>query len=373
MRTWAFFLPAVLLVAGLLGAVETPPHCTTSAGLAPACTTPAAAQHPGQCGCPQGANCRGNCSQCRPPCPGDEEREPETSPGLREVGAFVAPPRFGTMRGPSVRRGWEGCAITFPELRLKFPSIEWPSAYTTRTQAHMQVGEAIAPWESHGYVAANNRELAARQNGSPESAPQCSAAELARKESAAAQDYAQKLAEYQQLLEKCERQQAELRDCIRQCLEQHPGNAKSPGRESYQSPRQAPQQTPYQAPTQAPHGMPYGPKPVVDPRVQALPPPNFAEQPAAYLADPPQNSQPFMPQQHAPQHQNPQPYAPQSYAPQYHVPQQFVPQAVVPRPIVSPHFAPRPLAPPQAVSHQQHVIREPAAPAGRITGFVPGR
>jgi hypothetical protein len=262
-----------------------------------------------------------------------------------------------------VQRGVDTGSITFPEIKLKFPSFELPACFVSKSQARMHVESGIAPWESHGYVnaaAGTNEALLLQkiadlekaldqQKYTPPAKSLDSPADQAAREKSAAEDYARKLAEYQRLLEECERQQKELRDCIRQCLEQHPGNAKSPGGEGHQSP----QQTPYQAPTQAPHGMQYGPKPVVDPRVQALPPPNFAEQPAAYLAEPPQNLKQFTPQQYAPQ--------------------QFVPQAIGRRLIASPQFAPQPLAPPQAVSPQRHVIREPAAPAGRITGFAPGR
>jgi hypothetical protein len=208
------------------------------------------------------------------------------------------------MRGPTVRRGWEGCSITFPELRLKLPCIEFAHAYTSRSQARMEIDEAVAPWESQGFVATTGER--GRRESAPESGPgDCAASEKAAKESAAAEDYARRLQEYERLLKQCEKQQQELRACIQQCLEQHPGNARSNGGGDH-----APVQKPEGGPQQAPHGALYGPKPEVDPSAMVRPP-VYAERPAAYISEPAR------------------------------------------------------LAP------QQHWIREPAAPAGRITGLRP--
>lgn len=201
---------------------------------------------------------------------------------MREVGAFVAPPRVGAMRGAMIRRGIEGGAITLPEIRLKLPCIELPCVFHSRSQARMEIESAVAPWESHGYVASTGVGEAARQKeASPESAPdRCSASQRAAQESAAAEDYARQLKEYERLLKQCEQQQNELRECIRRCLENHPGagpaDAAPLGNE--RSPVQKPQADP-------PGGAFYPPRPEVDPAARLLPP-VYAERPAAYAAEP---------------------------------------------------------------------------------------
>ena len=277
----------LLLLAAPLSAADRPFNATfnspkvqpaaASRASAPNCVTPAGPQcdvHGGQC--------RGGCPYCKPPCPGEEERfpgQPETAPGMREVGAFVAPPRLGAMRGPVSRRGIEGGAITLPEIRLKLPCIEWPCAYHSRSQARMEIESAIAPWESHGYVATGAAELARQKEGAPESAPErCSASERAGKESAAAEDYARQLKEYERLLKQCEQQQAELRECIRRCLENHPGNGSAP-LGSEHSPAQKPAGN-------VPSGEYYPPAPQVDPNARLLLP-VYPERPATFAAEQP--------------------------------------------------------------------------------------
>jgi hypothetical protein len=243
------------------------PNCVTPAG--PHCDA-------------NGGQCRG-CPHCKPPCPGEEERapgQPEMAPGMREVGAFVAPPRVGAMRGPVARRGIEGGAITLPEIRLKLPCIEWPCVYHSRSQPRMEIESAIAPWESHGYVpAVGAGELARQKEGAPESAPdRCSASERAGKESAAAEDYARQLKEYERLLKQCEQQQSELRECIRRCLENHPGAA------SGDSAPLGSERSPAQKPPAGPQGEYYPPAPQVDPNARVLPP-VYAESPAAFASE----------------------------------------------------------------------------------------
>jgi len=295
------------------------PDCVTS--IRPDCGAPG---HPHHCGCQQRQPCH---QPCQPPCaPPDVPKEgppptKEVPPQLeylpKEQGAYVAPPRVGATRSAMVQRGVETGAITFPELKLKFPCIELPACFASRSQARMQVESAVAPWESHGFVnaaAGTNEALllkriadlekALDEKAAPAAKGTESAADLAAREKAAAEDYARKLEEYQRLLEQCEKQQEELRACIRQCLEQHPGGAKAPGGHQ-QSPIQQPQGGPQQAPHDA-----YGPKPEVDPSARSWPP-VYPERPAMYVAEPTRLPQP------------------------------------------------------------QHWIREPAAPTGRITGFRP--
>lgn len=282
-----------LLIVTPLGAADNPISTPFQAGKvrpnairsrAPNCVTAA----PPHCDT-TGGQCRGPCPTCKPPCPGEEERapgQPESAPGVREVGAYVAPPRVGSMRAAGLRRGIEGGAITFPEIRLKLPSLELPSLYRSRSQARMEIESAVAPWESHGFVATGGAaELAPQRQGAPESAPQrCSASERAAKESAVAEDYARQLKEYERLLRQCERQQDELRECIRQCLEKHPGGSKPPVPTDDSAPLGS-ERSPVQKPGGHSDDAFFPPKPQVDPNARLLPP-QFPERPATFISEP---------------------------------------------------------------------------------------
>jgi hypothetical protein len=270
------------------------PNCVTP--VQPDCGAPG---HPHHCGCQ--TCCRD--VPCRDvPCvpvvpregpPTDKEVPPQLEYLPRETGAYVAPPRVGVTREAIVQRGMETGAITFPELKLKFPCIELPACFISRSQARMHVESGIAPWESHGFVnaaAGTNEALLLKriaeleksleEKGLPATKGIDSAADQAAREKAAAEDYARKLEEYQRLLEQCEKQQEELRACIRQCLEQHPAAQQK----SQRSPQQTPIQKPYGGPQQAPHDA-YGPKPEVDPSAMARPP-TYPERPAAFVTEP---------------------------------------------------------------------------------------
>ena len=131
----------------------TAPNCVTP--IRPDCGAPG---HPHHCRCQ-------TCCQdvpCRDvPCvpvvpregpPTDKEVPPQLEYLPRESGAYVAPPRVGVTREAVVQRGMETGAITFPELKLKFPCIELPACFVSRSQARMHVESGIAPWESHGIV-----------------------------------------------------------------------------------------------------------------------------------------------------------------------------------------------------------------------------
>jgi hypothetical protein len=212
----------------------------------------------------------------------------------------------------------------------------------------MMVDSSVAQWQSQGYVntAAGPNEAALRgeiDRLQKEVDDPRSAQDRASLERAACEEYTEKLRQYEQQLQRINDERRALEECIRQCLDQHNRAATIPSPEmGCIDPRTGtPQQSPIQkSPQQAPY-----PQPVPDSAQRLVPLPPFPTQPASYHAEP----------------------APIPTSPQ------FVPQTVAPRPIVSPQFAPQALGLPHAGAPQQHVIREPAAPAARITGFLPGR
>jgi|GEM_PF-4171715 hypothetical protein len=320
MRQLTVFLACLALACyGLAGVAsagdgffQTPFAKPTQASYSPGCVTPVRPDcgvpgHPQHCGCRRCNECCQDVPCQKVPCvpevpkegpPPTKEVPPQLEYLPKEAGAYVAPPRVGATRGAVVQRGVETGAITFPEIKLKFPCIEWPCCFASRTQAKMYVESGVAPWESHGIVnaaAGTNEALllkriadlekALEEKGAPAPKGAESPADQAAREKAAAEDYARKLEEYQRLLEQCEKQQEELRACIRQCLEQHQGGAKSPGGEPPRGPQQSPIQKSHGGPQQTPHDAIYGPKPVVDPNAQAWPP-TYPERPAAYVAEP---------------------------------------------------------------------------------------
>jgi hypothetical protein len=292
------------------------------------------------CGCN-----RPGCPTCQPPCQGPpregppqegppREGPPPTEYIPQEVGAYIAGPRTGTTRGGTSYRGLDLGGITFPEVRLRLPSIELPACFRGHTAARMMVDSSVAQWQSQGYVnaAAGPNEAALRgevdrlqkeldQRGDPRSAQ-----DRASLERAACEEYTQKLRQYEQQLQRINDERRALEECIRQCLDQHNRAAEIPSPEmGCIDPRTGiPQRAPAQAPIQkSPQQAPY-PQPVPDAAQRLVPLPPFPTQPASYHAEP----------------------------------------ARLPPPS---QFAPQPLSPPQ------HWIREPAAPAARITGFAPGR
>ncbi|MCE9527455.1 MAG: hypothetical protein K8R36_15540 [Planctomycetales bacterium] len=88
-----------------------------------------------------------------PPSQPREAEGPQGQQGFQETGAYIAPPRTGSMRGATNYRGVDGGSITFPELRLRLPCIELPACFKSRSGARMHIDSAVAPWESHGFVA----------------------------------------------------------------------------------------------------------------------------------------------------------------------------------------------------------------------------
>ena len=66
---------------------------------------------------------------------------------------FVAPPATGTVIGASEGVGVQGMEITFPEARLRLPSLSFPTFFRSRTNARMMTEGGAAPYVA-GYPAA---------------------------------------------------------------------------------------------------------------------------------------------------------------------------------------------------------------------------
>jgi hypothetical protein len=73
---------------------------------------------------------------------------------------FTAPPRGGEIAGPTRGLGINGLRITFPELTLALPSIEFPGFTRFRRGAHMRLDRSVAPYMENPYY---GNALLARQ------------------------------------------------------------------------------------------------------------------------------------------------------------------------------------------------------------------
>ncbi len=82
----------------------------------------------------------------------DEETTPETAPeagpGGGPGGVFQAPPRTGTVVGPTRSIGVRGLALHFPELTLRLPTLELPSLSRYHSGSRMEIESAVAPFVS---------------------------------------------------------------------------------------------------------------------------------------------------------------------------------------------------------------------------------
>ena len=231
--------------------------------------------------------CAGRQSCCPPTCqppenPTPKEGPPENPVIPRETGNYVAPPRSGVARGATNFRGFDFGTITFPEIRLRMPSIEFPHCFHARSNAHMRVESTVAPWESHGFVnaAAPVAGAAAEERSGPEGARDRAAAERT-----ACEEYTQKLKAYEDELRRLEDERSRLEDCIRKCLDSNRGpsgnlpraemDCMRGDRSSVDRAGQRP--TPVQLP-----------KPLPDDGARRVPgpPPYYHEQPASYIPDP---------------------------------------------------------------------------------------
>ena len=217
------FLMAAVLIAWGVGSAAAQQYAPPSCEALPsrACN----------CGHPQGCQrcnpCQPTCQPkepCQPPGPPREGVPPE-QPELREVGAYVAPPRTGSTRGASNFRGFDLGSFTLPELRFRLPSIELPSCFHGRHSARMNVDSSTAQWESQGYVATAPRVAVVddRAASSPRNASERAAAERS-----ACEEYSRKLKEYEDELRRIDEDRKKLEDCIRQCLEANRRDASIP-------------------------------------------------------------------------------------------------------------------------------------------------
>lgn len=116
-----------LAIAGLPGWL---PAAGDQCGAGFSCTQPAGAYPP---------NCT---SPCRPP----QGFTPPPQQPQQPAGFFQAPPTTGTVQGAMERSGVQGAEITFPELRLRMPTIKFPTAFRQRTNAHMITEGGVAPF-----------------------------------------------------------------------------------------------------------------------------------------------------------------------------------------------------------------------------------
>lgn len=281
-------LAATLILAAAVSAASAQqqfgknlPSCE-AAPPAPAC----------DCRQPQG------CPRCQPPCEGPpREGPPREGPPRQEyipqeVGAYVAAPRAGTMRGATRYRGLDFGAITIPEFRLRLPSIELPGCFRGHTSARMMVDSSVAQWESQGFVnaAAGANEAALRgqidqlqkeldQRGGDTRAAQ----DRAAAERSACEEYTQKLRQYEDQLRRINEERKALEQCIRQCLDDHNRAAVIPPAEmGCVDPRTG------APPSKEP--LPPQPTPPAENgarRLAPLPqyPARYVEQPAAYISE----------------------------------------------------------------------------------------
>jgi hypothetical protein len=65
---------------------------------------------------------------------------------VQQPGVFVQPPPTGTVQGPVESTTVEGATITFPEVRMRFPSIRFPSVSRSRQNARMILDQQAAPY-----------------------------------------------------------------------------------------------------------------------------------------------------------------------------------------------------------------------------------
>jgi hypothetical protein len=102
-------------------------------------------------GCTQAVGCQNSCPcpTCNNPCRPTQGAPPPVGappPTQSPLGFFQSPPPTGAVVGPSEASGVQGAEITFPELRLRLPSIKLPSHFRSRTNAHMVTEAGVAPY-----------------------------------------------------------------------------------------------------------------------------------------------------------------------------------------------------------------------------------
>lgn len=89
----------------------------------------------------------------------------------QQPGMFVQPPPSGTVQGPVEQTTVEGAEVTFPELRMRMPSLRFPSVSRSRQNARMLMDQQFAPYVESPPVAAMPAAPAAAPIAAPMAAP----------------------------------------------------------------------------------------------------------------------------------------------------------------------------------------------------------
>ncbi|WP_254513649.1 hypothetical protein [Anatilimnocola floriformis] len=97
----------------------------------------------------------------------------------QQPGVFVQPPATGTVQGPIEQTTVEGAELSFPELRLRMPSLRMPTVSRSRQNARMVLDQAHAPFVESPPVAAMPAAPAAAPMAAPAAAPMMAAAPMA--------------------------------------------------------------------------------------------------------------------------------------------------------------------------------------------------
>jgi hypothetical protein len=137
------------------------PACTRPGPCAP---DPTCAPAPCQCD-----HCRLHEQRpCRPLANVEIQREsPPPAPQAVQPQAFAAGPPSGVREGPARSVGIEGMSITFPELRLRLPSITLPTLFASQRNSRMMISPSEAPLVAQPVVPMPTPTLAAPVSGTP--------------------------------------------------------------------------------------------------------------------------------------------------------------------------------------------------------------
>lgn len=129
-------------VATFLGVVGTAALAVQAWGQHPNCISPAPS-------CVSKVPCGPDQPRGGPP----EKDVPREGPPEEtvETGVYVAPPRTGALQGPTRRLGIQGMSITFPQVKLTAPHLEFPNLVRSHTEARMLIDQAQAPYVRTGY------------------------------------------------------------------------------------------------------------------------------------------------------------------------------------------------------------------------------
>lgn len=93
----------------------------------------------------------GDDTRCQPPQ--NAPRPPQNAPQNQPPGAFVAPPQSGVVQGASQGYGVRGMELEFPALRLRMPTLHFPSMFATRDNPRMLLDAAHAPYVQGNFAA----------------------------------------------------------------------------------------------------------------------------------------------------------------------------------------------------------------------------